>query len=230
MKPAAIFFDAVGTLLLPAPPFDEVYEEVSRRFGGRQSAEEIHRRFKAAFARQEAVDKRSGWVTSEERETRRWRDIVAEVLDDVTDGPAAFAALYEHFARPEAWQLDPAAERVMAALSERGFRLGLASNYDARLHRVLKGWPFFKRLDWIVISSEVGWRKPAAEFFAHLARVTSLSPAAILHVGDDGTNDYQGAMAAGLQAVLFDPANRRGDFTGWKLRELSDLVGAICKR
>lgn len=223
-QPAAVFFDAVGTLLLPEPPFHEVYEEVSRRFGGRQSAELIHRRFNEAFAHQEAVDARNGWVTSEEREQRRWQDIVGEVLDDVSDRDAAFAALYDHFARPQAWRIHPAAEQVIAILRERGFRLGLASNYDARLHRVLEGWPFLQRLDWIVISSEVGWRKPSPRFFAHVAWLASLPPAAILHVGDQEANDYQGAVAAGLQAMLFDPENRRPDFGGPLLRELSDLL------
>src|SRR5262245_35223640 len=94
--PAAVVFDAVGTLLSPEPAFDVVYADVGHSLGSRHSREVILRRFAVAFARQEQIDEVSGWTTSEEREVRRWRDIVFEVLDDVTDREAAFAALYAH--------------------------------------------------------------------------------------------------------------------------------------
>src|SRR5437879_3851494 len=55
LKLAAVFFDAVGTLLFPEPSFHDVYAEVSVRLGGCQSSEVIRRRFAESFARQEAI-------------------------------------------------------------------------------------------------------------------------------------------------------------------------------
>src|SRR5215471_10367041 len=121
----AVFFDAVGTLLHPEPSAAVVYAQVGNRFGSHYTQREIARRFGAAFRRQEAADRAAGWVTSAEREKRRWREIVSEVLDDVSDPDGCFEVLYDHFSRPDAWRLEPGADALFATLSSRGFRLGL---------------------------------------------------------------------------------------------------------
>ncbi len=198
----AVFFDAVGTLLHPEPPAPVAYAAVARRFGSRREEGDIAARFRAAFRREEAFDLANGLRTSEEREERRWRRIVAEVLDDVSDPDACFAELYEHFGLPENWRCEAGAVDALAELGRAGYVLGIASNYDSRLRRVVAGMPRLARVNHLVISAEVGWRKPAPEFFAALCTTAGLSPEAILFVGDDVVNDYEGARAAGLKAVL----------------------------
>src|SRR5438128_2425797 len=115
-----IFFDAGGTLLLPNPSVGETYETVGRRFGSRRTADELTDRFRSAFRRQVTLDAAAGWRTNDERELARWRAIVAEALDDVTDAEQCFETLYSHFARPEAWQCPPETGAVLRELSTRG--------------------------------------------------------------------------------------------------------------
>lgn len=198
----AVFFDAVGTLIHPDPPAAAVYAAVARSLGSRLTEDEIAARFRSAFAREEAYDRANGLRTSEERERRRWRDIVAEVLHDVCDSERCFQELFAHFARPDAWRCDPDAAAVLGELGRRRLILGMASNYDARLRSVTAGLPELRPLRHLVISSEVGWRKPAPEFFAAICEQTRLEPGDILFVGDDPANDYKGATGAGLHAVL----------------------------
>jgi putative hydrolase of the HAD superfamily len=200
----AIFFDAVGTLLHPTPSAAEVYALVGRDFGSSLSSDVIVQRFKVAFRRQEDVDRAAGDITSEEREVLRWRTIVTEVLDDVQDAEGCFQRLYEHFAQPASWRLEPDTGHVLAALEAGGFVLGLASNFDHRLHTVRAGFPELASLRHLVVSAEVGYRKPSPRFFEELGRRTGLSPAEILLVGDDPYNDVAGAEAAGLRALRFD--------------------------
>jgi putative hydrolase of the HAD superfamily len=204
----AVFFDAVGTLIHPEPAAGLVYAAVGQARGSRLTPGEISARFHRAFAREEQADREHGLRTNERREIERWRRIVAAVLDDIADREGCFEELFEHFARPESWACDPVAPRVLAEFARRGCTVGLASNYDHRLHRVLAGLPELNQLDHVVISAEIGWRKPAPEFFAALGRARGLPPERILFVGDDVRNDYDGALAAGLQAVLFDPKDR----------------------
>jgi putative hydrolase of the HAD superfamily len=204
----AVFFDAVGTLIHPDPPAPVVYSQVGRRFGSRLPAAAIPQRFAAAFAEEEARDRHMGLRTSEEREVQRWRHIVQRVLDDVTDPEGCFHELYRHFSLPEAWRVDPEAGAVGEELARRGFVLGMASNYDRRLRGVATGLPALRYFGHLVISSEVGWRKPAPEFFDALCRTTGLPPEQVLFLGDDPDNDYDGARAFGLPAVLFDPRDR----------------------
>jgi putative hydrolase of the HAD superfamily len=200
----AVFLDAVGTLIHPAPSAAEVYATAARRRGSRLSAQVIATRFRAAMAREDEVDRAAGWRTSERREAERWRRIVAAVLDDVDDPEGCFQELWQHFSRPQAWRHGPAVAAVLEDLTGRNLIVGIASNFDARLRRVLAGLPALRAAALVVISSEVGWRKPAGEFFAALLRTTGLSGDAVLMAGDDPTNDFEGARAAGLRALLLD--------------------------
>jgi putative hydrolase of the HAD superfamily len=203
----AVFFDAVGTLLHPVPPALEVYAAAGRRHGSRHDAATIAARFTTAFERQEQIDHQSGLRTDEDRELRRWRSIVAEVLDDVGGPEKCFQELYQHFAQPSAWGCEPGAGEVLDTLASRGLLVGIASNFDHRLHRLVQELPELRAVQQVVISSEVGWRKPARELFEAVAAAARLVPSRILFVGDDWVNDCQGAGAAGMRAVLLD---RRG--------------------
>lgn len=224
----AIFFDAVGTLIHPDPPAPVVYEQVGKRFGSRLGASEIKRRFAEAFDAEEQSDRRGGWQTSENREIERWRSIVAHVLDDSSDPLNCFQLLFNHFSKPEAWRCDPATSTLFNDLEGQGFFLGMASNYDSRLRAVVSGKPELAAIRHLCISSEIGWRKPAREFFAAVCDSIELSPEQILIVGDDPVNDFEGAVAAGLPAVLFDQLSRHSESprTGM-IRQLNDLLPLV---
>jgi putative hydrolase of the HAD superfamily len=220
----AVFFDAVGTLIFPQPPAAKVYAEIGRRFGSHRSEETISERFKEAFAAEEAIDRANGFLTDERRELARWRRIVASVLDDVADPEACFHALHSHFARPQAWDIHPEVGLVLAGLTQRGLLVGMASNYDQRLRLVAAGLEELASLDALVISSEVGWRKPAQGFFAALCRSVDLPASQILFVGDDWDNDYLGGSAAGLETLLFDARDQHAGKKAERIRALHELV------
>src|SRR6478672_11676425 len=121
----AVAFDAVGTLITPDPPAAAVYHAVGRRHGSRLSSDEIATRFRAAFRTEDDRDRAAGWRTDPAREVDRWRRIVAAVVDDVSDADACFRELWDHFATPAAWRVLTGVGPVLAALSRRGFALGL---------------------------------------------------------------------------------------------------------
>lgn len=201
----AFCFDAVGTLIIPNPPAHVVYAEVGRRHGSRYDAAAIRDRFATAFRAEEEADRASGWRTSEEREYRRWQTIVAQVLNDVADPERCLQELYTHFGRPEAWLYFEETIGSLRQLRERGYALAVASNYDHRLRTVLAGIEPFQLFDEIIISSEVGWRKPSPDFFKAICEIMNLAPEHIAFVGDDVQNDFEGAQAAGMLAILVDP-------------------------
>src|SRR5208282_1862494 len=128
--------------------------------------------------------------------------IVGSVLDDVGDPAACFRELFAHFSRPSAWRCDKDAGGVIEQMARQAYVLGVASNYDSRLRPVVAGLPALRPVQHLVISSEVGWRKAAKPFFESLCRTARLPAHQILLVGDDLVNDYEGARAAGLEAVL----------------------------
>jgi putative hydrolase of the HAD superfamily len=205
----AVFFDAVGTVLFPEPSAPVVYAETALRHGLALTPAEVRVRFITAYRREEAADAATNWTTSEERERDRWRHIVTDTLAGASDPDSCYQYLFSHFARPSAWRTDPDALAVLTALQNRGLALGLGSNYDERLWSVLAGFPELAPVrDRVLISSEVGVRKPGAGFFRELARAAGCAVAEVLFVGDDVENDYAGATAAGMGAVLLDPDGR----------------------
>jgi putative hydrolase of the HAD superfamily len=202
----AVFFDAVGTLLFPKPAAPTVYADVARRAGLELSPDDVRTRFLAAYRAQEQLDRNAGWVTSEERERERWQTIVGDTLRGVPDPDACFHELFEHFAKPTAWEVDPHIGSVLEKLLERGFVVGMGSNYDSRLLSVLAGFPELAPLqERVVVSATVGFRKPAAEFFRAVITSAGCEAHQIVFVGDDLDNDYHGAEAAGLHAMLLAP-------------------------
>ena len=220
----AIVYDAVGTLIHIQPAVGAIYADVGRRFGTRLEADEIRRRFQVAFTRQDQLDEKAGWRTNEAREIERWRDIVAQVLDDVADRAGCFAELFETFGQTRSWSCDPEAGALLANLHQRGCRQALASNFDRRLRRVIEPMPIARYLETLVISSEIGWRKPAAEFFVQVAASLQLPLEDILFVGDDRDNDYSAARRAGMQALLLDSHKKNLDVESDRIERLGEVL------
>lgn len=216
----AVFFDAVGTVLLPYPGAVTVYTDMARRYGLEPNS--IRSRLIDAFRDEDQFDKRAGWITSEDRERERWRTIVRRTLPDAPDD--CFHELYQHFADARAWRVPADAPLVFAKLAERGLRLGLASNYDSRLDTVLAGRPELAPLmGRVVVSSRVGVRKPGAGFFRHVVELAQCEANEVLLVGDDYANDYVGATASGMQAILLDPEERHPEVSQ-RVTCLAELV------
>ena len=132
------------------------------------------------------------------------------MLDETSDLDACFRELWDHFARPAAWRCLPGVGPVLAELTGRGLAVGLASNFDSRLRTVAAGLPELAAIGPIVVSAEIGWRKPAVPFFEALVRAFDCPPDELLLVGDDYENDFVGATAAGVRAVLVGATDHRG--------------------
>lgn len=205
----AVFFDAVGTLLHPVEQVARTYHDAAMRQGVDIDEAIIRQRLREVFAKQERIDQESGWRTSETREVDRWRGIVRETLREVPRPDECLFQLWEHYRRPESWITHPETRATLADLRHHGLVLGMASNFDARLAEIVAAKPDLEPLsERLVISSLIGWRKPAGEFFAHVIATAGCAPERTLHIGDDQRNDIEGARAAGLRTCLFDGSLR----------------------
>jgi putative hydrolase of the HAD superfamily len=122
--------------------------------------------------------------------------------------PAVVAAGIEAFARGAAWRPCAGAVAALAELRSRGVKLALVSNYDARLHRVVEELGLRRFFDAVLVSSEVGWAKPSPRIYAAALAALGVGPQEALMVGDRPREDVEGAQAAGLRALLYDPQGR----------------------
>lgn len=142
-------------------------------------------------------------------EERDYRDVAREWLEPVTDDELArFLAAEYHAWRP-AHALAATTHALLELLRERGLKLGLVSNgFDppdlarAELERV----GVAQLLDVIVLSPEVGVRKPDPAIFRKALDTIGVAPENALFVGDMLATDIAGAKALGMhtcQALWF---------------------------
>lgn len=229
------WFDCAGTLMHPAEPIGEVYARTAAAYGIHRDPAQVNTSFRAAWKRSARPEYPHGPDENVDREW--WRNIVRESLFPVlasdprssadapdnashhiqTIDPSAFEdcfqALFEHYARPDAWALYPEVRPGLESLRGR-VRMGVLSNFDARLHSLLDGHRLTPFFEIIVTSSESAACKPDPAIFQRAASLANVPPAACLLAGDDAINDWQGAADAGWQVFKVDrPA-----------RDLSGLV------
>jgi HAD superfamily hydrolase (TIGR01549 family) len=119
--------------------------------------------------------------------------------------PRICAAFAEQGQGAELQLVDGVAD-ALAALSERGIRLGIICDVgftpSLALLAHLERQGLLKYFDHWSFSDEVGVYKPAPEIFEHaLAGLGAPDPSGCVHVGDRRRTDVAGAQAAGMRAV-----------------------------
>jgi putative hydrolase of the HAD superfamily len=206
---AGIVIDAVGTLIEPCPSVGSAYAEAARRQGVEIAPDLVKARFRKHFGDDEIDEIRGPLATDEPTEERRWRRIVTRVLPEIPDPERAFAELWDHFGRPESWAVFPDAAPALRVLEDAGLGIRIASNFDGRLRGLARGLPALARwAESLVISSEVGYRKPHPSFYAAACESLGLPASRVLCVGDEPGNDVHGPRRAGLRALLIDRDGR----------------------
>jgi putative hydrolase of the HAD superfamily len=115
-----------------------------------------------------------------------------------------FDSIYEAFREPSAWFVFPDVRATLEELRRMKIRLAVASNWDERLPDLLGALGLEHSFERLFVSYFHGSVKPAPEFFSRAAATMKLAPEQILHVGDDTDEDFEGASAAGMRAVLVD--------------------------
>jgi len=198
-----VVFDVVGTLLEPAPSVSEAYKKSSEKFGVTLSSSEIAKRFSIAWEKQEFLDSQNNpaFATSRSREYERWQQIVCDVFADSPAAEKIFEDLWIHFGDPSSWQPVEQGCHLLETVRQSGIDVAVASNFDERLLPLAKHIEPLISIEKIFASSELGWRKPAPQFFHAVESRLQKEPAQLLLVGDDPRLDIAAANAAGWKSM-----------------------------
>ncbi|KAF7092968.1 hypothetical protein CFC21_095410 [Triticum aestivum] len=205
-----LLLDAGGTLLQLAQPVAETYATLGRPYGVMKSQKYIMEGFKRAFS--------APWPkTLRYQGDGRpfWKIVVAEATDCTNNN--YFEEVYQYYAHGDAWCLPDGAYRTLHDLKDAGVKLAVVSNFDTRLRKLLKDLNVSDMFDAIVVSSEVGYEKPALEIFKIALEQIGVEARNAVHVGDDETADKAGANAIGLECWLW----------GEDLKEFSEIQHRI---
>lgn len=206
----AVFFDAGGTLFRPFPSVGHHYSSVASRYGCRVSAEEVEAAFHRVWRDHDKIGDLKSHLT-EKNEKEFWRKVVTEVFKGfggVSSFDKFFNELHDLFAQPEVWKFFPDAEEVLHELKNKGYILGLVSNWDSRLIKLCKGLGLDRFMDFMVISAVFGAAKPDPKIFREALRKAGVEAEEAIHVGDSLEDDIRGAHLAGIKSVWLDRSGR----------------------
>ena len=215
-----VTFDAGNTLIRLSHPVGVTYAAVAKRFGAALSPDDLERGFRAAWKSVPRLPDLDGPRPDDGRSW--WREVVSQTL--MTAGARIepfndfFNAVYQEFALPGIWRLEPGTLELLQDLRSAGFRLGIISNFDLRLYEILKHVEVLDLFEQIIVSSQVGADKPSPRIFEEALRRFTVEPAELLHVGDDEIADGDGARALGIQTFILG-------FAGSGLAGLRQQVG-----
>ena len=150
--------------------------------------------------------------------------------------PDAMAAYHEFWA-PHT-NIDPDVPELLAALRERGLKVGVLSNtlWPREHHEeVFLRDGVLDLIDGAVYTSEIPWTKPHREaFLAAMAAVEVDDPSRVVFVGDRPYDDVHGAKEVGMRAVLVPhsaiPENQKGHVEGDPdavVQRLADVLDVV---
>jgi putative hydrolase of the HAD superfamily len=108
------------------------------------------------------------------------------------------------------WVPLPGARETLARLRDRGFGLGVISNWDPGARDLLASHGLAEFFDPIVISSEVGSEKPAPEIFRTALQRAGRRGEQCLYVGDNYYDDAVGCRQVGMRPLLVSRFGRLG--------------------
>jgi putative hydrolase of the HAD superfamily len=207
----AVFLDVGGVFHLPN---HRLVLDALRRAGVEADAERLDR---AHYAGTAALAR---WPRSREpteREERIWTAFEEAYALEVGVPPerleAALAELDAAFSAPGMWTRHvPGSLDALRQLAGTGVALAIVSNSDGTLEARLAaervcqvgpgdGVPVAAVID----SGAVGVAKPDPAIFRFALEATGVEPGRAVHVGDTVGADVDGARAAGVQPLHFDP-------------------------
>ncbi len=113
-------------------------------------------------------------------------------------------------------------------LKEQGITLGVISNINRDMQKLMDDLKLSPYVDFAVTSSEVGAEKPHAPIFLAALDKASLEPGEAMHVGDQLDSDVEGARAVGINPVLLDRYGAHPGYQGCpRIESLIELHGLL---
>jgi putative hydrolase of the HAD superfamily len=209
---------------------EEIYAREFAADGVRSSSEDFSRALTRAWeeVHQQSEPNRYGGVRGEAEFWHRFLNRVRGILDGGSVSREVFARLAAHFRDPASWAIYEDVLPTLEALNAQGLLLAVVSNWDSYLPKLLEGLELLEHFQTISVSAIEETGKPQPEIFRRTCERLGVAAAEALHVGDSLSEDYQGARAAGLSALLLDRQERHAEVRE-RIRTLTELPQLLQK-
>ena len=140
----------------------------------------------------------------------------------------AFRRIAEYNQQHNLWnQPNPQAPVVLERLRQRDLAIGMISNSDGSIQRMITREGLAPYFRFVLDSRVVGVEKPDPRIFQMALERAGVAPDEAVYIGDLYSIDVVGSRAAGLDAILLDPAGLWGHVDCVKARDLSEAADLI---
>ena len=191
---------------------------------------------RAAREVQEEMERFASETQREMTADERFRRVARRLgISEGTGGNGAVeAALTAHFQMILDGVIQPEDYRDFLRRAAAKTPLGVISNYDHSPNaiQILEKFGIRPLFSSLIISADVGWRKPNARIFERALADLNVSPDRVLFVGDSPDADIEGARRLGIAAVWVKRPGRRWPeglaaptITVERITELEELLG-----
>jgi putative hydrolase of the HAD superfamily len=222
--PAALLFDAMGTLIRLAAPAPALRRALAQRFGVQVTDGQAQRALEAEIAYYRAHLHEGASATS----LAELRTRCAEVLRGALPASCALHAvpapeLTDALVGALRFEAFPDALPALQAARARGQRAVVVSNWDCSLPEVLARLGLASWLHGVLSSAQVGAAKPSPVIFEAALALAGCRAHEALHVGDSPAEDVAGARAAGVAVLLLVRDGTPGPDGVATIRSLDEL-------
>ncbi len=143
----------------------------------------------------------------------------------------AFRRIAEYNRQHNLWnQPNPQAPAVLERLQSLDLAVGMISNSDGSIERMITKEGLASYFQFILDSRVVGVEKPDPRIFQMALERAGVSPAEAVYIGDLYSIDIVGSRAAGLEAILLDPAGLWGHVDCPKAKDLSEAADIVVQQ
>jgi putative hydrolase of the HAD superfamily len=230
MRYAAVFFDAGETLVHPHPTFPDLFAEILRREGHDVAPQLVRERAHVVFDRfRSAAEANELWTTSPERSRRFWHEVYAIFLRElgVADANGLIDVVYAEFTDLSNYRLFDDVLAALERLRGAGLVLGVVSNFEAWLERLLDELGVAPYFSVQVISGVEGMEKPDPRIFELAMSRAGVAPEDSVYVGDNPEFDVDPALALGMFPVLIDRRQRFPGAPGTRIVSMDELPSVL---
>lgn len=230
MTYAAVFFDAGETLVHPHPSFPELFALVLRREGHDVSAGVVADKILLIAERfQRAARENELWTTTAERSKAFWISVYETFLAELglPADDELLEILHDEFTDLANYSLFDDVLPVLERLRDESVMLGVVSNFEEWLERLLEELGVAPYFDVQVISGIEGFEKPDPRIFRLALDRAGVRADQAAYVGDNPAFDVDPAAQIGMFPVLIDRRDRFPGFATARITSLADLPGAI---
>jgi putative hydrolase of the HAD superfamily len=226
----AIFFDAGGTLVHAHPSFPQLFADVLARGGFPVGVDAVHGQMDHVSDRfSQAARDEELWTTSPSRSRAFWLSVYERFLRGlgVPQDDGLHETLYREFTDLANYALF---DDVLPALSElraRGTRLGVVSNFEEWLERLLEQLGVLEAFHVRIVSGLEGMEKPDPRIYRLALERAGVDAADAAFVGDSPEFDVDPPAALGMFPVLIDRGDLYAGFVGARILRLTDLPDVL---